>query len=228
MFVNLDGHGADRMRRFTTENVQKPMAVLFIEDRPTGQKDKDGKTIKKHVEEVISVATIREPFGAHFQTTGLDSQQEARDLALFLRAGALKAPIDIVEERTIGPSLGQDNIDQGFDVVEMARAAGATFVARTTTYHVTQMADIVREAILHEGFSVVEIMSQCPTYFGRKNKLGSAVDMMKRMKELTTPIGSKAKQENPELIERGIFVQIDKPEYCSEYTKIIERAMGGR
>jgi 2-oxoglutarate ferredoxin oxidoreductase subunit beta len=90
------------------------------------------------------------------------------------------------------------------------------------------MADIIREAVLHEGFSVVEIMSQCPTYFGRKNKLGSAVDMMKRMKEITTPIGSKKKAENPELIERGIFVQTDRPEYCSEYSQIIERAMGGK
>ncbi len=119
------------------------------------------------------------------------------------------------------------NIDQGFDVVEMAKAAGATFVARTTTYHVQQMSEIIRAAILHEGFSVVEVMSQCPTYFGRKNKQGGAVEMMKRMKEGTTPIGSKKKAENPELIERGIFVQTDKPEYCSEYDRIIKRAMGG-
>jgi 2-oxoglutarate ferredoxin oxidoreductase subunit beta len=109
----------------------------------------------------------------------------------------------------------------------MATAAGATFVARTTAYHVQQIADIIRAAILHEGFSVVEVMSQCPTYFGRKNKLGSAVDMMKQMKEMTTPIGSKAKAQNPELIERGIFVQVDKPEYCSEYDRVIERATGG-
>ncbi len=120
------------------------------------------------------------------------------------------------------------NIDQGFDIVEMATAAGATFVARTTTYHVQQMSQIIRSAILHEGFSVVEVMSQCPTYFGRKNKQGSAVDMMTRMKELTVPIGSKKKAENPELIERGIFVQVDKPEYCAEYSQIIEKAMGGR
>jgi 2-oxoglutarate ferredoxin oxidoreductase subunit beta len=119
------------------------------------------------------------------------------------------------------------NIDQGFDVVEMAKAAGATFVARTTTYHVQQISDIIRSAILHEGFSVVEVMTQCPTYFGRKNKQGSAVDMMNHMKAITTPIGSKKKAENPELIERGIFVQTEKPEYCSEYNKVIERAMGG-
>ena len=120
------------------------------------------------------------------------------------------------------------NIDQGFDVVEMAKAAGATFVARTTVYHVQQLADIIRAAILHEGFSVVEVMSQCPTYFGRKNRLGGAVEMMTRMKEQTVPIGSKKKAADPSLIERGIFVQEERPEYCSEYSNIIERAMGGK
>ncbi len=119
------------------------------------------------------------------------------------------------------------NIDHDFDITELATAAGASFVARTTTYHVRQMADIIRQAILHEGFSVVEVMSQCPTYFGRKNKLGTAVDMMEYYKNNTTPIGSKSKMENPALIERGIFVQEDRPEYCSEYDKIIERAMKG-
>jgi 2-oxoglutarate ferredoxin oxidoreductase subunit beta len=117
------------------------------------------------------------------------------------------------------------NIDYAFDTVELAMAAGATFVARTTTYHVQQMTKFFKQAILHEGFSVVEVLSQCPTYFGRKNRLGSAVDMMAHYKENTTPIGSKAKKENPELIERGVFVQKEMPEYCREYDRIIERAM---
>jgi 2-oxoglutarate ferredoxin oxidoreductase subunit beta len=125
---------------------------------------------------------------------------------------------------TLATTAPLGNIDQNFDVVELATAAGATFVARTTTYHVQQMSDVIRQAILHEGFSVVEVMSQCPTYFGRKNRLGSAVDMMKRYKEITVPIGSKKKKENPELIERGVFIQKDLPEYCDEYAKIIERA----
>jgi 2-oxoglutarate/2-oxoacid ferredoxin oxidoreductase subunit beta len=119
------------------------------------------------------------------------------------------------------------NIDHDFDVIELAKSAGASFVARTTTYHVQQIVDIIQQAILHKGFSVVEIMSQCPTYFGRKNKEGSAVDMLERYKKTTTPIGSKAKKENPDLIERGIFVQKEMPEYCSEYDKIIEMAMKG-
>ena len=75
-------------------------------------------------------------------------------------------------------------------------------------------------------FSVVEILSQCPTYFGRKNRLGSASDMLRLFKEKTTPIGSKAKQKDPDLIERGIFVEKELPEYCNEFEKVIERAMG--
>jgi len=114
VFVSLDGQGARRMRNVTTENVGKPMAVVFIENR-TVTRLVDGKPVKRkvHTEEVISVANILEPFGRRFQTTGLDSSNEAHNLALLLRAGALAAPIEIVEERTIGPSLGQDNIDQG-------------------------------------------------------------------------------------------------------------------
>ncbi len=114
VFVNLDGQGARRMRDVTTENVGKPMAVVFIENRTTTETI-DGKPVKttRKVEEVVSVANIREPFGRRFQTTGLDSSKEAHDTALLLRSGALAAPIQIVEERTIGPSLGQDNIDQG-------------------------------------------------------------------------------------------------------------------
>ena len=128
---------------------------------------------------------------------------------------------------TIATTAPYTNIDHDFDTVELAVAAGASFVARTSTYHVQQMTKIFRQAILHEGFSMVEVMSQCPTYFGRKNKIGSAVDMMEYYKNNTTSIGSKAKKENPDLIERGVFVEKEMPEYCSEYDKIIERAMKG-
>jgi len=128
---------------------------------------------------------------------------------------------------TIATTAPYTNIDHDFDIVDLSMASGASFVARTTTYHAQQMADIFRQAILHEGFSVVEVMSQCPTYFGRKNKLGGAVDMMEYFRDTTTPIGSKAKKKNPDLIERGIFIQEDRPEYCSEYDQFIERAMKG-
>jgi 2-oxoglutarate ferredoxin oxidoreductase subunit beta len=126
---------------------------------------------------------------------------------------------------TLATTAPYTNIDQSFDTVELATAAGATFVARSTTYHVQQLAKILKQAILHEGFSVVEVLTQCPTYYGRKNREGNAVDMMESYNKNTTPIGSKAKKENPDLIERGIFLQKEMPEYCSEYDKIIEKAM---
>ncbi len=114
VFITLDGVGAKKMGKMTQENIGKPMAVVFIEYK-SETKIVDGQKVqhKEKVEKVISVATIRDSFSKRFQTTGLDSPQEARTLALLLRAGALAAPVEIVEERTVGPSLGQENIDQG-------------------------------------------------------------------------------------------------------------------
>ena len=116
------------------------------------------------------------------------------------------------------------NIDRSFDIVKVALGAGATFVARSTTYHAKQLSKIIGLALEHKGFSVVEILSQCPTYFGRKNKQGGAVEMIQWYKDNTTKIGSKAKEENPDLIELGIFQETVIPEYCQEYDKILERA----
>jgi len=118
------------------------------------------------------------------------------------------------------------NIDREFDTVDLATAAGATFVARSTAYHVKQLQDLMKKAISHNGFSVLEVLSQCPTYFGRKNKKGSAVDMLNSFKDGTVPVGSEKKKEHPELIERGIFVDQDAPEYCEAYGEMVERASG--
>ncbi len=116
--VTLDGVGARRMLEHTSENVGNRMAVVFIEHRPEVEMV-DGEEVRttRRVEEVISAAVTREPFGRRFQTTGLGNATEATQLAMLLRAGALAAPMQIVEERTVGPSLGQDNIDQGFQSV---------------------------------------------------------------------------------------------------------------
>jgi len=113
--ITLDAKGGRIFNNATKDNVGKLMAVVFIELK-TDKKMVDGKEVKvkRKVEEVINVARIRERLSKRFQISGLDSTEEARDLSLLLRAGALAAPIDIVEERTVGPSLGQDNIDQGF------------------------------------------------------------------------------------------------------------------
>lgn len=116
-------------------------------------------------------------------------------------------------------------IDSEFDVVQLATAAGASFVARSTAFHAKESTDILKKAIQHKGFSVVEILSQCPTHYGRKNKEGDAVSMLELQKANTAKIGSKALEKNPDLMPRGIFVDIEKPEYCEEYDKIIAFAM---
>lgn len=115
-------------------------------------------------------------------------------------------------------------IDRDFDAVELATAAGATFVARSTAYHAIEATGYIKQAIEHKGFSVVEILSQCPTHYGRKNKEGDAVAMLEIHKNNTAKLGSKQLETNPLLIPRGIFVDLEKPEYCSEYEKIIEYA----
>ena len=120
------------------------------------------------------------------------------------------------------------SIDRDFDVVKIASGAGATFVARTTTYHVQEMRKIIKQAIEHKGFSVVEILSQCPTYFGRKNKFGDAPQMMKYFKDRTALLGSKQLEEDATLIPRGIFVQEDQPEYTAAYAETIARASAKR
>jgi preprotein translocase subunit SecD len=117
--VTLDGVGSKRMLAFTRDNVGNRMAVIYIEQKSGGRKS----------EEVISVAVIREPFGKRFQTTGLDSMNEASQLALLLRAGALAAPMEIVEERTVGPSLGADNVAQGFKSVLIGFVLVLVFMA---------------------------------------------------------------------------------------------------
>jgi len=114
VFVNLDGAGARRMREVTQENVGNLMAVVYIETKKR-TRTVDGEELSEsyQVEKVINAATINDVLSHRFQTTGLGAE-EARRLALLLRAGALKAPIEIVEERTVGPSLGKANIKQGF------------------------------------------------------------------------------------------------------------------
>jgi len=117
VFVDLDAKGARKMGETTRENLNKGMAVVFIEQkRETVDRDGEQVDVVRTEEEVISVATIRGVFSSSFMITGLDPI-EARDLALLLRAGALAAPIFKVEERTIGPSLGQENIDKGMMAV---------------------------------------------------------------------------------------------------------------
>lgn len=111
--INLDSEGGSKMSSFSKKNVGKLMATVFAEYKDSGRRTPEGKVILDKHEEVINQATIQTALGRSFRITGIDSAAEAHNLALLLRAGALIAPISIVEERTIGPSMGQQNIDMG-------------------------------------------------------------------------------------------------------------------
>ncbi|QKO12801.1 Protein translocase subunit SecD [Dickeya solani] len=112
--ISLDSAGGNMMSNFTKDNIGKPMATLFVEYKDSGKKDANGRAILEKQEEVINVATIQSRLGNSFRITGINNPNEARQLSLLLRAGALIAPIQIVEERTIGPTLGMQNITQGW------------------------------------------------------------------------------------------------------------------
>ena len=126
--IRLDNKGSKSMLETTKRNLNKPMAVLFIQQRQE-TKERNGQFVTSSVleKEVINIATIRGVFSSQFQITGV-SVVEARDLSILLRAGALAAPIFKVEERTIGPSLGQDNINRGFQAILIGLAMVVLFM----------------------------------------------------------------------------------------------------
>ncbi|ARS53177.1 protein translocase subunit SecD [Kushneria konosiri] len=116
--INLDGPGGSRMNRATRANIGRNMAVLYIEHKTrTRTVTRDGEQVEERIpyteRGIISLATIQSALGNQFRITGLDSPTEARELSLLLRSGSLAAPIYFAQERTIGPSLGQQNIDRG-------------------------------------------------------------------------------------------------------------------
>ncbi|UHQ22077.1 protein translocase subunit SecD [Lysobacter sp. 5GHs7-4] len=126
--IRLNGVGGQRMFDYTTEHVGKPMAVVYIERIPE-VRTVDGKEVRstRISEEVINVATIQGVFSKEFNTNGLGSQQEASDLALLLRAGSLAAPMDFIEERVVGPSLGAENVARGLKAVSFSFAFALIF-----------------------------------------------------------------------------------------------------
>ena len=156
----------------------------------------------------------------HAARRNIDLTAIVMNNAIYGMTGGQFSPMTPFGKKATTAPFGAFNVP--FDIVELAKGAGATFVARTTTYHVKEMTQIFSRAIKHQGFSIVEVLSQCPTYFGRKNELGSAVDMMNRFKTETVPIGSKKKIENPDLIERGIFLEEKRHEYVTAYYEQME------
>lgn len=128
VFVRLDSKGSRAMLETTKNNLKKPMAVVFVEQkRDLVERNGEMVEVRREEQEVINIATIQGVFSSNFQITGLDVV-EARDLSLLLRAGALAAPIFKVEERTIGPSLGQDNIDKGMLAISIGLGLVAIFM----------------------------------------------------------------------------------------------------
>ncbi|PKH01702.1 protein translocase subunit SecD [Psychromonas sp. MB-3u-54] len=156
--ISLDSQGGSMMSRFTKNNIGEPMATLFIEYLPTGKKKPNGKAVIEKREEVANVATIQAQLGRSFRITGLDNAAEAHNLALLLRAGALIAPIQIVQERTIGPSLGQQNIDNGIKAMVYGMLAVVLFMF----VYYRKFGIIANTALLFNIVMIIGFMSMIP------------------------------------------------------------------
>ncbi|MCS5566044.1 MAG: protein translocase subunit SecD [Methylococcales bacterium] len=179
VFISLNGVGAKKMGKTTRANIGKQMAVVFIENKVHTTTENGEKIRKKtQVEEVINVATIRDSFSKRFQITGLDSTREARNLALLLRAGALAAPVEIVEERTVGPSLGKDNIERGLTSVIAGFAVVLVFMA---VYYkvfgiVANLALTINLVLIVSVLSMLQATLTLPGIAGIVLTVGMAVD----------------------------------------------------
>jgi preprotein translocase subunit SecD len=178
VFVNLDARGARRMGETTRANLNKRMAVIFIEQkRDTVERDGEVREVTRTEERVISVATIRGVFSNRFMITGLEPL-EARDLALLLRAGSLAAPIFKVEERTIGPSLGQENIERGMQAVAIGFILVVVFV---TIYYrvfglIANLALLMNLVLVIALLSMLQAALTLPGIAGIVLTVGMAVD----------------------------------------------------
>ncbi|MBB1305575.1 protein translocase subunit SecD [Pseudoalteromonas sp. SR43-5] len=157
--ITLDSKGGAKMNAFTKRAIGKRMATVFIEYKPSGKKDANGKALPPiKVEEVINVATIQARLDRSFRITGIDNPAEAHNLSLLLRAGALVAPIQIVEERTVGPSLGQENIEAGMTAV----ALGFAFVLVFMLVYYKGFGMVANLALAANLVLIVGVMSLIP------------------------------------------------------------------
>ena len=131
-----------------------------------------------------------------------------------------------------GTTAPYGNIDGDFDIPELAKAAGATFTGRGDCYHVPQMVKLIEQGINHHGISIIEGVSICPTYYGRKNKKGGPLKMMHWQADNCVDI-KKAEKMTPEQLEGKVLIgkfhqEEGRPEYCDEYDKIIHIAGGDK
>lgn len=156
--ISLDSAGGSIMSNFTKDNVGKPMATLFVEYKDSGKHDENDRAILVKNEEVINVANIQTRLGNNFRITGISNANEARQLSLLLRAGALIAPIQIVEERTIGPTLGLQNITQGLEACLWGLIASVAFMI----IYYRKFGVIASTALLANLVLIVGVMSLLP------------------------------------------------------------------
>ena len=135
------------------------------------------------------------------------------------------------DRHTRPPQLPMATLIQALILPSLAIGAGATFVARGTAFHANQIDKLIVEAIQHKGFSVVEILDDCPTTYGRRNKFKSVIEMMNRLKEVAVPVKAAEKMTAEQLqgkILTGVLYKEEKPEYTAEYAKVIERAKAAK
>ena len=157
--ITLDGPGAKRFSKTTDDNIGKLMAVLFIESKSEQRIiNGESKRVTRKYEKIISLATIQERLSKSFQITGLDSPKQARDLALYLRAGSMDAPMYIIEERTIGPSLGADNIEKG----KISVIIGLILVLVFMVYYYRVFGLFANSALIINILIIISIMSLIP------------------------------------------------------------------
>ena len=157
--ITLDGPGSKRFANATDENIGKLMAVIFIESKSEQRMiEGESKRTTKKYEKIISIATIQERLSKSFQITGLDSPKQARDLALYLRAGSMAAPMYIVEERTVGPSLGAENINKG----KISLIIGLALVLIFMFYYYRVFGLFANSALIVNILIIVSIMSLIP------------------------------------------------------------------
>ena len=156
--ISLDSAGGSKMSSGTKSNIGKPMATVFIEYKATDKKDAEGNIIFEKQQEIISIATIQSRLGKSFRITGAGSAAEAHNLALLLRAGALIAPITIVEERTVGPTLGAENVKLGFEAILMG--FGLVFIFMVIYYRAFGV--VANLALGANLILIVGVMSMIP------------------------------------------------------------------
>ncbi|WP_068758069.1 protein translocase subunit SecD, partial [Oleiphilus sp. HI0125] len=181
--ISLDGNGGKMMLDVTKRSIKRRMGVLFIEQKTeTRKRIVDGEEVverrNREIRNIINLATIQSAFGNAFRITGLDSPTEAAELALLLRAGSLAAPVYFVEERTVGPSLGQANIDAGLLSVQIGFALVLLFML---VYYrvfgvIANIALLVNVVLLCALMSMISATLTLPGIAGIVLTVGMAVD----------------------------------------------------